>query len=143
MIHDRLVCGINEDSIQKHLLMEGDKLCLLLNPMKLQRRIRLNCCQRRLYHSQYTESNLQQLMCTTRSVTDVQDQDTSQVPVILRRNAATIAIRLATLSELVQQILRVHLSGMCNLYLRRVPLQSRSTLCYFDSITYNSNYSLC
>ena len=26
MIHNRLVCGINEDSIQKHLLMEGDKL---------------------------------------------------------------------------------------------------------------------
>ena len=26
MIHNRLVCGINEDSIQKRLLMEGDKL---------------------------------------------------------------------------------------------------------------------
>ena len=85
--------------------------------------MRLNCCQRRLYHSQYTESNLQQLKCTIRSVTDVQDQDASRVPVILRRNAATIAIRLATLNELVQQILRVHLSEMFNLYRRRVPLQ--------------------
>ena len=28
MICDRLVCGINEDSIQKRLLMEGDKLTL-------------------------------------------------------------------------------------------------------------------
>jgi len=26
MIHDRLVCGINEVAMQKHLLAEGDKL---------------------------------------------------------------------------------------------------------------------
>ena len=28
MIHDRLVCGINKDSIQKHLLTEAEKLML-------------------------------------------------------------------------------------------------------------------
>ena len=28
MIRNRIVCGINEDSIQKHLLTEGDKFIL-------------------------------------------------------------------------------------------------------------------
>ena len=28
MIRDKLICGINEDSIQKRLLTEGDKLTL-------------------------------------------------------------------------------------------------------------------
>ena len=49
-----------------------------------------------------------------KSATDVQKQDTGQVPVILRKNAVTIVIRLAISNVLVQHLQRAHLSGMYN-----------------------------
>ena len=54
MIRDRLVCGINEDSIQKRLLTEGDKLTLAkaISIAQSYETAEKDEIQKRLYHSQ-------------------------------------------------------------------------------------------
>ena len=104
MICDRLVCGINEDSIQKCLLTEGDTLTLVkaISIAQSYETAEKTFCQQRPSHNQYTESNLRQLKRTTRSATDVEGHYTCQVPVALGKNGATTAIKLDILNELAQ-----------------------------------------
>ena len=120
MIRDRLVCGVNDDSIQKRLLTEGDKLSLtkaisIAQSHETAEKTLPNCYHKMPIHSLYTESTQHQLQeHPEKSATDVQKQDTGQVPIILRKNAVIIVIRLAISNVLVQHLQRAHLSGMYN-----------------------------
>ena len=78
MIRDRLFCGVNDDSIEKRLLTEGDKLSLTKAIMIAQsyetaERTLLNCYPKMQIHSLFTESSQHQLQeHPVKSTTDVQ-----------------------------------------------------------------------
>ena len=101
MICNRLVCGINDDSIQKRLLTEGDKLSISKAISIAQS---YETAEKDATELLPQDANPQPVYrvhpvpatgAPSKSVTDVQKQDTGQVPVVSRKNAATIIIRLA------------------------------------------------
>ena len=120
MIRDRLVCGVNNDSIQKRLLTEGDKLSLtkaisIAQSYEMSEKDATELLTQDANSQPYTESSQHKLQeHRGKSATVVQKQDTGQVPVILRKNAVTIVIRLTISNVFVQHVQRAHLSGMYN-----------------------------
>ena len=128
MISDRLVCGVNDDSIQKRLLTEGDKLSLtkaisIAQSYKMAEKdatelLPQDANSQPVYRAQPAPAT----GAPKKSATDVQKQDTGQVPVVSRTNGVTIVIRLAISNVLVQHLQRAHLSGMYNWCLRVILL---------------------